>query len=92
MNINTVYIVFLLCHVAVFTNNQIYVFKFVNTKRKMLYCNANIHFNKECLAKKIVPDYAKINLKPVNDAAKIGFLPVVYKVLMFCYFNGFYSF
>jgi hypothetical protein len=46
------------------------VFKFVNTSRKLLYCNANIVFNKECLAKKITPNYAKINLKPVDDAAK----------------------
>jgi hypothetical protein len=27
-------------------------------------------FKKECLDKKIIPNYAKINLKPVNDAAK----------------------
>jgi hypothetical protein len=51
-------------------SSQNNVFKSVNTKRKLLYCNANIDFNKECLTKKITPNYAKINLKPVNDAAK----------------------
>jgi hypothetical protein len=37
-------------------SSQKNVFKFVNTKHELLYCNANIVFNKECLAKKITPN------------------------------------
>jgi hypothetical protein len=47
------------------------VYKFVNTKRKILYYNANIAFNKECLSRKITPKYAKTNIKPIDNVAKI---------------------
>jgi hypothetical protein len=37
-----------------------------NTKKKLLICNANIYFNKSCLVYKIVPKYARINIKTSN--------------------------
>jgi hypothetical protein len=44
-----------------------------NTKRKLLKCNADIHFNKTCLAHKITPKYANIKIKTSthSEAAKI---------------------
>jgi hypothetical protein len=32
---------------------------YMNTKRKLLKCNANIKFNQICLAKNLTPQYAK---------------------------------
>jgi hypothetical protein len=49
------------------SSSQKNVFKFVNIKRKLLNCNANIDFNKEW---KITHKYAKKNLKPIKSAAK----------------------
>jgi hypothetical protein len=46
------------------------VYKFLNTKRRLLYCNASIAFNKVGLIRKITPKYARINIKPLNTAAK----------------------
>jgi hypothetical protein len=40
--------------------------KYKNTKRKLLNCNADIYFNKSCIAHKIIPKYARINIKSSN--------------------------
>jgi hypothetical protein len=37
-----------------------------NTKRKLLMCNANIYFNKSCITYKIIPKYARINIKTLK--------------------------
>jgi hypothetical protein len=46
--------------------------KYKNIKRTLLTCNADIHFNKTCLAHKITPKYANINIKTskYSEAAK----------------------
>jgi hypothetical protein len=38
------------------------IFKYKNLKTKLVNCNANIYFNLQCLAKHIIPNYAK-NIK-----------------------------
>jgi hypothetical protein len=40
--------------------------KYKNAKRKLLNCNADIYFNKSCIAHKIIPKYARINIKTSN--------------------------
>jgi hypothetical protein len=37
-------------------------FKYKNLKAKLVNCNANIYFNRQCLDKHIIPNYAK-NIK-----------------------------
>jgi hypothetical protein len=36
--------------------------KYVNIKRKLLNCNANIYFNRICKELKVVPKYAKMKI------------------------------
>jgi hypothetical protein len=44
------------------------IYNYLNIKRKVLICNADIDFNKKCLIKKVTPKYAKVkfsgNSKP----------------------------
>jgi hypothetical protein len=42
----------------------------MNSKRKLLHCNANINFNKICLRKKLTPKYAYMKMTINNEAAK----------------------
>jgi transcription antitermination factor NusG len=46
------------------------IYKCMNCKQKLLYCNANINFNKICLRKKLIPKYAYIKMPTNNEAAK----------------------
>ena len=41
---------------------SIYHYHYKKLKIKVLKCNADIYFNKQCLAKKIVPNYANIKV------------------------------
>ena len=45
------------------------VYQYMNCKRKLLHCNANIKFNKTCLKKNLIPRYAHINIPEYNEAA-----------------------
>jgi hypothetical protein len=45
--------------------------KYTNIKKRLLTCNANIYFNKSCLAYKVIPKYAQINLKTSNTSEVI---------------------
>jgi hypothetical protein len=38
------------------------IYKYMNCKRKLLHCNANIKFNKTCLEKQLVPKYTEIKI------------------------------
>jgi hypothetical protein len=44
------------------------IHEYENTKRKLLLCNANIYFNKQCQHKRLVPNYTKIRI-PGNTPA-----------------------
>jgi hypothetical protein len=46
------------------------IYNYMNCKRKLLHCNANINFNKIRLRKKRVPKYAYVKLPTNNEAAK----------------------
>jgi hypothetical protein len=39
-------------------------------KRKIYNCNVSIYFNKQCLVKKLIPTYARINVPNSSPAAK----------------------
>jgi hypothetical protein len=42
-----------------------------NTRSKLIKCNTNIYFNKQCLAKKVTPKYANLNFTNNSPAAQI---------------------
>jgi hypothetical protein len=46
------------------------IYTYMNCKRTLLHCKANIKFNKSCLKKKLIPNYARINIPTYNNAAK----------------------
>jgi hypothetical protein len=45
-------------------------YSYMNCKRKLLYCNANINFDIRCLKEKRVPKYAYMKIPLNNKAAK----------------------
>jgi hypothetical protein len=42
-----------------------------NTRSKLLKCNANIYFNKQCLAKKVIPKYARLKFTNTSPVAQV---------------------
>jgi len=44
--------------------------RYKNTRSKLLKC-ANIYFNRQCLAKKIIPNYAKRKFQKTSPAAQL---------------------
>jgi hypothetical protein len=46
---------------------SIYVYK--NLKMKIINCNVNTYFNRQCLNKKIIPNYARIKAPHTSPAA-----------------------
>jgi len=45
--------------------------RYKNIISKLLKCCANIYFNRQCLAKKIIPNYAKIKFQNTSPAAQL---------------------
>jgi len=45
--------------------------RYKSTRSKLQKCCADIYFNKQCLAKKIVPNYANIKIANTSPAAQI---------------------
>jgi len=45
--------------------------QYKNTTSKLLKCCVNIYFNKQCLAKKIIPNYAKLKFHNTSPAAQL---------------------
>jgi len=45
--------------------------QYKNTRSKVLKCCANVYFNKQCLAKKIIPYYAKLKFQNTSPAAQL---------------------
>jgi len=45
--------------------------QYKNTRSKLLKCCANIYFNKQCLPKKIIPNYAKLKFQNISPAAQL---------------------
>jgi len=39
-----------------------HIYQYKSLKSKILKCNANIFFNKQCLAKNLIPKYADIKI------------------------------
>jgi hypothetical protein len=46
---------------------SIYAYK--NLKMKVINCNAKTYFNRQCLNKKIIPNYARIKIPHTSHAA-----------------------
>jgi hypothetical protein len=40
-------------------------------KRKLLFCNADIYFNRQCLYKSLTPNFARLKIPNNSPAAKI---------------------
>jgi hypothetical protein len=47
------------------------VYRYKNTKTKLLQCCANIQFNKQCLQNNVTPIYARIQIPKTSPAAKL---------------------
>jgi hypothetical protein len=47
------------------------IYHYKNLRSKILKCNANIFFNKQCLLKHITPKYANIKIPVTSKAAKV---------------------
>jgi len=45
--------------------------RYKSTRSKLQKCCANIYFNKQCLAKKIVPNYANMKIANTLPAAQV---------------------
>ena len=45
------------------------IYKYKNLRQKLLKCNANIHFNKQCLGQKVIPTYAKLRIPYTSPAS-----------------------
>jgi len=45
--------------------------RYKNTRSKLQKCWANIYFNKQCLAKKIIPNYVNIKIANTSPAALV---------------------
>ena len=48
--------------------------QYKNLRTKVMKCFTNIYFNWPCLIKKIIPNYAKINIPYTSPATKIIFI------------------
>jgi hypothetical protein len=46
------------------------IYQYMNLKRKLLHCTANIKFNKTCIIENIIPKYAAVKI-PGNTMASI---------------------
>ena len=45
-------------HPKIINTSHGYIHKYDNLRRKLHTCNANIYFNKKCLIKHLIPNYA----------------------------------
>jgi hypothetical protein len=43
--------------------------KYKSLRIKLMNCNANIHFNKQCLLHKVIPAYAKLQVPHTSPAS-----------------------
>jgi 5'-3' exonuclease len=57
--------------------------RYKSTRSKLQKCCANIYFNKQCLANKIVPNYANIKIANTSPAAQmITKIPQITRILV----------
>jgi hypothetical protein len=45
------------------------IYQYKSLRMKILKCNADIFFNKQCLTKNLIPDYANIKIPTTSQAA-----------------------
>ena len=55
-------------HLKIINASRSLIHEYENLKRKLVNCNANIYFNRQCYEKRLVPNYAKIKI-PINFPA-----------------------
>ena len=53
-----------------------------NTRSKLLKCNANIYFNKQCLARKVIPMYTTLKFTNISPFAQIRCVWLVNTILL----------
>jgi hypothetical protein len=54
------------------SSKTLFLMLYNNLRTKVLKYSANIYFNRQCLNKKLIPNYAKINLPYTYRAIKIA--------------------
>jgi hypothetical protein len=47
-----------MAHLKIVNTSRGHIHEYENTTRKLYNCNANIYFNRQCLQKKLIPNYA----------------------------------
>jgi hypothetical protein len=52
-------------HLKMINTSRDLIHEYENIKKKLVNCNANIYFNRQCYEKRLVPNYAKIKI-PIN--------------------------
>jgi len=57
-------------HLQIICTSQSSVHKYENLKRKPYNCNAKIYFNRTCLTKQLIPEYARIRIPNTSRASK----------------------
>jgi len=57
-------------HIKIANANRGLVHEYENVKRKLLSCNANIYFNRQCYHKRLIPNFARIKIPNNSPAAK----------------------
>ena len=57
-------------HLKIVNASRGSIHKYEDLKRKLYKCNANIHFNKQCLKKQLTPSYANIKVPNTSPAHK----------------------
>jgi hypothetical protein len=45
--------------------------RYNNLKAKLIKCSANIYFNKQCILRKVIPNYAKVKVSYTSPASAI---------------------
>ena len=55
--------------VKVIASQARFIYQYKNLRLKLMNCNANIYFNKQCLVHKVTPTYAKIRVPYTSPAS-----------------------
>jgi len=46
------------------------IHQYINIKTKLLSCNADIYFNRQCIHKRVIPTYAQSTMPEISPAAR----------------------
>jgi hypothetical protein len=58
-------------HIKIIARQAYSINVYKNIRTKIMKCGANIYFNQQCLIRKIIPKYAKLNVPNTSPASKM---------------------